>query len=117
MMGTNYYIEEEEKDPCECCGRPYEQSSMHIGKSSAGWKFLFRSYPEKNLTTFDRWVKHILLCESVGCRIVDEYGSEIGAADLIMKIIDKQDLEKNHKESWNRDTDGLNYVFSDREFS
>ena len=39
-MGTNYYLRE---NLCEHCGR-YE--TLHIGRSSAGWTFGFRGYPE-----------------------------------------------------------------------
>jgi len=35
-MGTNYYLR---LRFCPCCGRIDEH---HIGKASAGWKFLFR---------------------------------------------------------------------------
>ena len=38
-MGTNYYLY---YNVCECCGR---QDSIHIGKSSCGWRFLFHWHP------------------------------------------------------------------------
>lgn len=40
-MGTNYYWRDQ---PCAGCGR-YEQ--LHVGKSSAGWCFLFRIYEHR----------------------------------------------------------------------
>lgn len=35
-MSTNFYLH---RDFCKCCGKPKE--ILHIGKRSAGWKFLF----------------------------------------------------------------------------
>ncbi len=38
-MGTNFYLH---SGICECCGKADE--IHHIGKSSMGWKFLFKSH-------------------------------------------------------------------------
>lgn len=66
-MGTNYYID---RDPpcCPTCGKPTSQVH-HIGKSSAGWAFLFRGYPDEGLTSAKAWFEFLK-----GKQIVDEYG-------------------------------------------
>lgn len=42
-MYTNFYLH---RDFCKCCGKPKE--ILHIGKMSAGWKFLFESRDKFN---------------------------------------------------------------------
>lgn len=79
-MGTNYYTD----DPrCDHCGRDGER--FHIGKSSAGWKFLFAPYPEHGLTSWRAW--QAFLANRV---IVDEYGDVIDLADLKRLVETKQ---------------------------
>lgn len=50
-MSTNYFLH---RDFCKCCGKPKE--ILHIGKRSAGWKFLFENRDEfrqyKDLDSF-----------------------------------------------------------------
>ena len=50
-MGTNYYLIEQ--PPCIRCGREYE--ARHIGKSSAGWVFALRIYPDEGINTLEDW--------------------------------------------------------------
>lgn len=69
-MGTNYYWHE--RDACETCGRPYEP--RHIGKSSAGWCFSLRTYPEDGILDLPDWER---LWAKPGSKIVDEYGQAI----------------------------------------
>lgn len=49
-MGTNYYLVK---------NRPSIDSGLHIGKSSAGWRFLFHKPSiwevDKPLNTFEQW--------------------------------------------------------------
>jgi len=80
-MGTNYYTTAE--PPCEKCGRGSEQ--LHIGKSSAGWKFLFAPYPEHGLTSWRAW--QTFLTNRV---IQDEYGAIVDLADLKALVEAKQ---------------------------
>lgn len=82
-MGTNYYTVED--DPCPCCERPFER--LHIGKSSAGWAFLFAPYPDLGLTSKQAWMVYL---ETRGIR--DEYGSEIPLEELKEVIDGKQGL-------------------------
>lgn len=48
-MGTNYYAQ---INKCAHCGRSDE---LHIGKSSAGWCFALRVYPEQGINDLDDW--------------------------------------------------------------
>jgi len=98
-MGTNYYLTENE---CPHCGRSGGEF-LHIGKLSAGWLFALRVYPEDyppyegdyvritgvfekilgkpTLDTLDDW---ILMFQHY--RIVDEYGRDVSAENLLSSI-------------------------------
>jgi len=56
-MGTNFYLATKAGKPCECCGRFDPPQTLHIGKSSAGWTFKLRVYPDKGINDLDDWVK------------------------------------------------------------
>lgn len=71
-MGTNYYVAME---ACPHCGRGDDR--LHIGKSSAGWEFLFAPYPENGLTSWRAWKTFLK-----NRPIVDEYGQPIDLYDL-----------------------------------
>lgn len=82
-MGTNYYLE---TDFCPCCGKP--KSKIHLGKSSAGWKFLFRKTDcVKSYDDFLEFIKKGV--------IVDEYNVPIPEFEMIDLIQTKQ-KEKSH---------------------
>jgi hypothetical protein len=83
-VGTNYYLYE--NAPCNCCGRPYEE--LHIGKSSAGWVFSLRVYPEDNITTLEHWKER---WSKEGVRIVNEYG-DTKTPDEMLSVI----TQRNH---------------------
>lgn len=70
-MGTNYYLEAEQRPPCECCGRGYETPRQHIGKSSGGWCFSLHVDPEAGIHDLDDWRARWRL---PGAVIRDEYG-------------------------------------------
>lgn len=81
-MGTNYYIKRGDAE-CKHCG--HVRPSLHIGKSSMGWPFLFRGYrdslPEglaQEIVSARDWVE-LMTDWSVRCdaRIFDEYGHEV----------------------------------------
>lgn len=82
-MGTNYYIR---PNVCEHCGCSKEDR-IHIGKSSAGWKFCFNGMERK---TKAEWFEFL---ENNKNNIYDEYGR-------------KEDLEKL-KEFINSKAEGL----------
>lgn len=68
-MGTNYEVRD---DPT--CDNPAHTKTLHIGKSSAGWKFSFHAIPdhEPPLTTWKAWQEFL-----EGRTVVDEYGREM----------------------------------------
>lgn len=78
-MGTNYILHN--KPDCECCGRPFE--ALHIGKSSGGWCFSLRVYPEDSINTLDDWRQ---LWSVSGAFIRNEYGERI-PTDQMEEII------------------------------
>lgn len=78
-MGTNYYIQESGTKCCPNCGF----GSRHIGKSSYGWHFALRVYPEESINTLEDWMKFFYMTNS---RIHDEYGETI-TPDRMVEII------------------------------
>jgi hypothetical protein len=73
-MGTNYYAFGSHS------GEQEEGSGLHIGKKSAGWRFLFRAHPDLYLTSLEAWM---WILSSTGVEIADEYGSEISVNELV----------------------------------
>ncbi len=69
-MGTNFYFYE--KPTCGECKRPHE--SLHIGKSSMGWMFSLKIYPEAKIWDLPDWEKKWAI---PGSYIEDEYGSRV----------------------------------------
>lgn len=101
-MGTNYYAVEKKYN--------LNRDIKHIGKSSAGWRFLFREQPEyKTFEEFKKWL------ENSDYAIFDEYDREHSKKELL-ELIEEQQKE-NNKENfmycYNRD----GYRFNDRDFS
>lgn len=82
-MGTNYY---HHTDPCPTCGH-YE--IRHIGKSSAGWAFVFRGYDD--VASFQDW-RRIL---TYGGTVVDQYDREVKLRYLLDLVAAKRD-HANH---------------------
>ena len=58
--------------------------TYHIGKSSAGWRFLLQIYPEQGINNLEDWKK--LFKDGI---IVDEYGEEISQEDMLKEITKK----------------------------
>lgn len=84
-MGTNYYLKV--KDPCPTCNREFDDGKLHIGKSSAGWRFLFfEGFAKTPAAAFLR------IRESDG-KIINEYGENVSADDLIKLIESKKDQD------------------------
>lgn len=77
-MGTNYYIKE---NPCPTCGHGEE---VHIGKSSAGWCFALRVYPDKGINTLEDWKP---LFENGNIRT--EYDSPVSPAEMLDEITNR----------------------------
>lgn len=88
-MGTNYYITNK---VCPTCGQA--EDHLHIGKSSAGWCFHVRQYPNEGINTLDDWKK---LFAEEGRVITDEYGDTVTAAEMIDKICNRGDPDYDFK--------------------
>ena len=117
-MGTNYYWKPNTQ-PCPTCGHN-DDNSIHIGKSSGGWKFHFHGTEE--LRSWADWQAKI----SSGGFIEDEYGGVISLDDLRRVVtvrgnspLDQITYYKEHYPTYEpsiwRDDDG--HVFSEGEFS
>lgn len=98
-MGTNYELY---YNKCKCCGRT---DSLHIGKSSVGWKFLFQKIPEK-AENIAQWKELTKIGE-----IVDEYGRTLSYDDF-WQLVENKQKEKYQQGEW---IDG--YDFCEGEFS
>lgn len=89
-MGTNYYLRVQEGAICPSCGRGESYTSLHIGKSSAGWAFCFN--PNEGRTPyFSSWRK---LLEANPSNIYTEYGKRVGLYAFYRMIADKKALER-----------------------
>lgn len=99
-MGTNYNLH---IDVCSKCHRPRE--TLHIGKLSVGWRFLFHLIPgtAENVEDWKKLTKQH--------RIVDEYGAIIPYKEFWETIKHFQNLKTGY------DTLINNYRFTDSDFS
>jgi len=103
-MGTNYYTKIKE---CKHCGR-FEE--IHLGKSSAGWKFCFNLNGGKYYKNYEE------LKEFLQDKVIkDEYGKVV-SFETFIKLIKNKQSEKNDQ----NDYGAINisgYIFYDCEFS
>lgn len=114
-MGTNYYVIE---NYCPHCNRG--DIVYHLGKQSAGWKFLFHA--QDNINSFDEWINFI---KSRNLKIQDEYKRTINIAEFVSMVISRQDGlaqdTTSNGEVWKlvKDdyfVDALGFEFCKREF-
>jgi len=110
-MGTNYYLR---LNICPDCGR---YDSIHIGKSSSGWRFLFRGYPDTGDTPLNEItsiIHNVRDWQEVTPRgeIWDEYGTRVPYELFWGMVASKQSFKTN---DYHLLIDG--YMFSDTEFS
>lgn len=131
-MSTNYEFIPAQDNPLSVYG------SIHLGKSSAGWKFGFHGYKvagnnrplavESGLyiraTVPALWVvdiSDVVRLISGSGKVVNEYGSEIGKDEFLQMIADKAKKVTQHRgyPSANDDRwqDSLGNDFSNYEFS
>ncbi len=78
-MGTNYYLHKTAENGFN--------EILHIGKSSFGWRFVFRGY--ENITCRNHW-----MLKMVGGHIFDEYDRKINQDDFWKKVESK--IEDRH---------------------
>jgi len=102
-MGTNYYIHANFCDKCE------RYDKIHLGKSSAGWRFLVQIQQPYYGDTETELIKFLM--DNDG-DIWDEYGKNISFDDLRDKIQAKKDDESHLDSKQDGDID-----FMDGEFS
>ena len=102
-MGTNYYHERTPLTDAVCprCHRACEQcegeNRIHIGKSSAGWTFLFHA--TDTIRSYADW----LVALEAGGIIRDEYGDVIPLADFRAKVEAKRAAPNDHARQYPRD--------------
>lgn len=87
-MSTNYYLRG--AAACAHCGRGADLG-RHIGKSSSGWAFGLRIYPDEGIASLDDWRP---LFERHG--VVDEYGDPVD--DIVAIITERGDGLRRHCE-------------------
>lgn len=96
-MGTNYYLR---RDVCRHCNQS-AQPELHIGKSSGGWVFHFRGYPEDwndpVIHSKADWEKVI---SNPAHEIYDEYGRHIDKTDFWFMVDLKQKPESMSPSKW-----------------
>lgn len=79
-MSTNFeYVRQ-----CEVTG---EYSSLHLGKSSGGWRFLLRAHPTLGLTSFQ--ALQDFFAKDPGT-VLDEYGRERSPSEFVAFVEGKQ---------------------------
>jgi hypothetical protein len=85
-VGTNYYVRPLDGDGGR--GLETDEEGIHLGKSSAGWAFMFRAYPNAvpPVADFASWMTLLDIGE-----VYDEYGDAVPRADLLAKIEAKRD--------------------------
>lgn len=121
-MGTNFYLAAP-----HLAGHyddPYDPG-VHIGKSSAGWKFCWRGHPDFGVTSRADWGR--LFRECGDAAIVDEYGRVLTFAEFVDICDDAKRQARRDELAANRgpllcatsgggrhDADGCD--FCDREF-
>lgn len=101
-MGTNYYYKskkscqhpnkETSEDGCwDCFDTDFKM--LHIGKSSKGWNFSFKAYPELGINSFQDYLE-----ELIDKDIYNEYGEKIKLSELydLIKVKQKNPKNKNH---------------------
>jgi len=105
-MGTNYYVK---FDTCPTCGKA--ENSIHLGKSSYGWRFMFQ-YNEgrfyKNINEMKEWL--------ADKKIVNEYGDRVLKSDFWTMVKAKQE-DMPHGGTDIDLKEIKEYDFYDREFS
>lgn len=95
-MGTNFYAES-----------GFPRTLIHLGKSSAGWRFCARFYDKAESAsqglpaTFDEWKAFV----SKADRIVNEYGDAVTVAALLDLIEAKKD-QRSERQFHGVGTDG-----------
>ena len=97
--------------------KPTIREPLHIGKSSAGWKFLFQEVNKHNsfdwdleIHTFEQWKEFLENNNEI--IILNEYDEEVSVKDFLDLVEEKQ---KEKHDEYSKNVNG--YRFTDRDFS
>lgn len=88
-MGTNYYAFKklECSGPCEHCSVSEDDPRTHLGKSSFGWKFIFRAQSTWGKgAALDDWLDLVDNAD----HIEDEYGMVLSKDEFLARVMRKQ---------------------------
>ena len=100
-MGINFYAEINEPNHCECCGNKVDEpNKLHIGKSSYGWVFSLRVYPDRDINDLADMLEFLS-----DKKLWDEYEREVGLEYLKDRIVNRAREEKPAK--WDEWTTAL----------
>ena len=102
FMGTNYYCETGRMLEMECdCGfRHLMPETLHIGKSSCGWKFMLHAIPEKGLEGWRDWEEVLVDAR----RIFDEYGDDVTLEEMREKVLHRARNPDDREKAWMEET-------------
>jgi hypothetical protein len=118
-MGTNYYLRMSEKDykatrkhqhiaktieeefkllslPAFTSPKTYDDFYyIHLGKSSVGWYFCVRTYPDNGIEFLEDWVKffQILRQKNTHFEIVSEYMTPLSVEEFLQIVINREGSE------------------------
>lgn len=100
-MGTNYYAVKN--------GPSINIGALHIGKSSAGWKFNFQGYQDElNIKSIEDWKEYLK-----DKYIVDEYDRQISYEDFFKLVEEKQKEDNPDNFKYTANIDGYRFTFND----
>lgn len=80
-MGTNFYT-----DADATCNNPEHTETLHIGKSSGGWKFGFHAIDRLGLVSWAAWREFLR-----DRPIRDEYGVTLTLDEFTARVTDRGD--------------------------
>ena len=83
-MGTNYFLHTKNPDNCEVTER---DTSLHIGKSSAGWCFSLHVDPSEGIQDLPDWVERWSKEDSY---IMNENGERVTPAEMLGIICNRK---------------------------
>jgi hypothetical protein len=84
-MGTNYYARSKNAPPkCTECGHQPSGIDMHIGKSSFGWTYSLRVYPDDGITGLGTLIDRIT---ALDLDIFDEYHKRIAIGEWLKVVL------------------------------
>lgn len=93
-MSTNYYLHRREAS-CPHCHRAYEP--LHIGKSSVGWCFALRVFPNgeggRAPKSLEDWK---VLWSNPEYEIRDSYGIVLSDVEMLSKVVGRPRDSKRH---------------------